>query len=619
MPRFANIYNEVGLEHRLRSAGDAAKGRHTLDLKALWKLFQLTKPYAFRRNALFILTFLRAIQLPTLAWLVGAVIKGPITHQDVRGTLLGAAAFVALAIFTQWCFSWRIRLAMWLGEDIVHDLRERLYRHLQQMPASFYNKNKLGRLFSLYTSDVEAVRRGIQDVFFVTVVNGGQMVVSAGIMAFYDKVLFGVVLLLLPLIYWLNMYFRDQLREQSHRVQETLSRVYVNLAESINGIRVSQSFVRHETNAGFFRGLATEHSESNLNVARTSSIYLPLLELNTQIFMAVLLLVGGWRVLHPATGLSVGDLITFFFLTNLVFTPLQALSNQYSIALAAIVGAERVFGMLDRAPEWRDPPEADALPDPRRGKADAGPSGARVEFRDVHFGYEPDKPVLHGISFRAEAGQTVALVGHTGSGKSTIINLLGKFYLASRGDIFIDGHEARTITAPSLHGQMSFVMQSNFLFTGTIFDNIRFGRPSATDDEVRAVCERLGCRDLIEALPQGFATKVGERGTGISLGQRQLICFARALIADPRILVLDEATSAIDAMTEARLQSAVATLLLGRTSFVVAHRLSTIVRADQILVLDHGRLVEQGRHAALVEQGGVYARLYRQFASVNEE
>ena len=275
-----------------------------------------------------------------------------------------------------------------------------------------------------------------------------------------------------------------------------------------------------------------------------------------------------------------------------------------------------MFQLLDLRPEWSDTPEATDLPDPRAtfGATSAAARGARVEFRRVSFGYAPGRPVLHDLSFVAEPNQTVALVGHTGSGKTSIINLVAKFYLPDHGEILVDDREIRSLRADSLRGQMGLVLQTNFLFTGTVLENIRLGRPGATDEEIRAAAASLDCLDLLEALPRGLATEVGERGTSLSLGQRQLICFTRALLADPRLLILDEATSSVDTITESRLQHALDRLLAARTSFVVAHRLSTIRRADQILVLDGGRIVERGPHLDLLAQRGAYHALYRQFA-----
>jgi ATP-binding cassette subfamily B protein len=293
----------------------------------------------------------------------------------------------------------------------------------------------------------------------------------------------------------------------------------------------------------------------------------------------------------------------FFFLANLFFDPVQSIGNQYNQALTAMAGAERLFRMFDQEPEWIDAPEARALP----------PIEGRVEFQNVCFEYDPGRPVLDDISFVAEPGQTVALVGHTGSGKTTLVALLQKFYLPTRGRALVDRHDLMDVTSASLHQQMGSVQQNNFLFSGSVMDNIRFARPQATEAEVRRTLQALDCLDLIEALPDGLQHAVSDKSAGLSLGQRQVVCFARALLADPRILVLDEATSAIDTVTETRLQRALETLLRGRTSFVVAHRLSTIRKADLVLVMEHGRIAERGTHQSLLRAGGVYARLHEEF------
>ena len=576
-----------------------------LSAQLIRRMFTYTRRYAARRNWLFALTFARGLQLPALAWMIGLTINGPIAGRNLPGIYLHAGIYLVLVLLMVATLYFRQRFALELGEAVAHDMRLELFRKLATLPMSFFNKTKFGRIISRMTSDIDSVRVAVQDVAFVVTIQAVQMTVAALLMAWYNWKLFSLMLLLVPGIWLVNQNYRRKVSHRLRKMQETWSRLTSTLSESVGGIRVTQAFVRQEINAGFFRKLVNLHGENNVGVAQASAVFIPLLQMKSQLFLGAVALLSGYGALRWQGSMhrEVGDLVMFFFLANFFFDPVQVIGNQYNQALSAMAGAERFFRLIDLKPEWQDAPAAKALP----------PIQGRVEFREVQFEYESGRPVLADITFVAEAGQTVALVGHTGSGKTTLVGLLQKFHLPTRGRVLVDGHDLFEVTSDSLHAQMGSVQQNNFLFAGSVSDNIRFARPEASEAEVRATLQALDCLDLIEALPRGLETQVGEKSAALSLGQRQLICFARALLANPRIVVLDEATSAIDSVTEARLQRALEILLRGRTAFVVAHRLSTIRKAGLVLVMDQGRIVERGTHATLLAAGGVYARLHEEF------
>ncbi len=581
--------------------------RHTvvrpLDVGIFRKLFEYAKHYRGKVNLLVFLVCLRAVQLPLVTWALGEVINGPITSKDCSGIAWGILVFFLLTLFTQITFHFRQRTASEFGESVIHDIRRDLFSKLLGMQMGFFSATRLGRIISRFTSDAESVRMGIQNVVFVSVVQAGSMLVASVMMIYYDWTMFLIMLAMAPVIWGINRYFRLRLIHAYREVQESFSRVTATVAESIKGIKVIQGFARQDVNAQIFKDLVYDHSKYNLRVTETESVFIPLLELNSQIFLSALVLIGGYRVLSPESPMPIGSLIQFLFLSNYFFSPIQVLAGQYNQALTAMTGAERVLNFLEAKPDWEDAPDAEPVKEIR----------GCVEFRDVGFSYVKGKKILHGISFRADPGKIVALVGPTGGGKSTITNLVAKFYIPDEGQITIDGTDILKIRSAPLREQIGIVIQQNFLFSGTVLENILIGKHGATAADAKEAAAKIDCLDIIEALPDGFDTRVGENGVGLSLGQRQLICFSRAMLADPKILILDEATSSVDAITEAKIQSALAKLLAGRTSFIVAHRLSTIKNADIVLVILNGRIAERGTHRQLLKMGGTYAKLYREF------
>ena len=546
------------------------------------------------------------------------------------GLLTGAAAMSLIGMGFYALFRSRLFSVNLLTERVVVDLRRDLFDHIQRLDMSFFDRTKLGKILSRGTSDINAMRAAVAQIIPRTLIQG---LLSLGyfiVMLTFDWVLALSLLAFAPLILFFNSKLGSRMEHSYRVVQESYSRLTANIAETVAGIRVTQGFARERVNAGMFAALLQHHSANNMRAAHVHGMYIPLFELGSQGVAVVILVLGAWRIEHGY--MSVTDLIGFLMYSAGFFWSAIMIAELYGTALQAMAGGERFFALLDTKPTISDHPEAidlsqrtatasertPATTETPCERMHGAPRGARIVFDQVTFAYNSDRTVLHDVSFTAEPGQTIALVGHTGSGKTSIVNLVCRLYEFQAGRILFDGLDIRRIRLDSLHQQTALVSQDNFLFGGTVMDNIRFARPDATDEQVIEACRTLGCLDILGALPEGLHSDVGERGGGLSLGQRQLVCFARAMLADPRLLILDEATSAVDTYTEHHVQLALERLLVGRTCLVVAHRLSTIRHADQILVLDHGRIVERGTHGQLLIAAGRYAGLYNEFVRLSE-
>jgi ATP-binding cassette subfamily B protein len=487
------------------------------------------------------------------------------------------------------------------GERVQFAIRKRLFAHLQRLSMSYFDRTKLGRIISRCTSDVSSLRE-INVWGLYTICANLLMMLFAGVMlAATDRRLFLAVLPLGVLLFVANRLYLGRSAAMFQTAREGWTRVSTNLAENITGMRVVAAFNRQVPNLGHFNSLQEANTANNVRLSRVTGVYQPVLQALGFAGRVVILTYGAYLVVVGR--LQVGAVVAGLMFWEYFMNPILNFGQFYNTLLMAMAGGERIFNLLDLAPDVQDAPGAAALPR----------VVGHVRFEHVTFGYDPARPVLHDVDFEAEPGQTVALVGATGSGKSSIVSLIARFYQPQRGRVLVDGHDIRHVTGESLHRQMGLVLQVNYLFTGTVMENIRYARPGATDEDVVRAARDIGSYDAIASLQDGFRTEVGERGANMSLGQRQLICFTRAFLADPRIFMLDEATSAVDTATEQLVQASLERLLAGRTTFIVAHRLSTIMRADQILVVDAGRIVERGTHRQLLAAGGRYAHLYEQF------
>lgn len=584
-----------GMQALLETPEEKARNRGAV----AWRLIGYAAPFKREIALVFVLIVIASATQAIGPALIGSAIDRYVRPGGDAQGLIGAMAGLLL-VYAAGFFATRLQISHIgvVSQNLLLHLRRQIFEKVQVLPLNYFDKNPVGDVMSRLVNDTDTINQFLGNG--LTQILGsvfGLVGVLIG-MTLLSPILALVTASMIPVMIIATAVVGRIARTQYRRTRKTIGDVSANLQEEIAGVRVAQAYNRTDANIQRFAERNAANRQANLSANAVTSAFTPLIDVISTVATALVAGVGGWLAIQGS--ITVGVVVAFIAYLQNFFRPLQAISAMYTQAQSSLAGAERIFDLIDTGAE-SDAPDARALPAVQ----------GRVTFDHVSFAYDPKKPVLSEVSFTAEPGQIVAIVGPTGAGKTTIISLLGRFYDVSDGAIRVDGADIRDVTRSSLRSQMGVVLQDGFLFAGTVRDNIRYGRLDATDAEVEEAAKMANAHDFILRLKEGYDTKLGERGGGLSQGQRQLISIARAILANPRILILDEATSSVDSYTESLIQRALERLMTNRTSFVIAHRLSTVRKADQILVLRDGQVVERGSHAVLLAQDGLYAELYR--------
>ncbi|WP_425509532.1 ABC transporter ATP-binding protein [Virgibacillus ihumii] len=567
----------------------------------MWRLLGYLKPYSktYLPGAVIAMLVSTAVRL-LVPILIGKVaIDQAIANKDseLLITLIIVVGVLYLLNYVGNVF--RIKWVNILGQNVIYDLRQSLFSHVQRLSHRFFDKRSAGSILVRILNDINS----LQELFTNGIINLLMDVVTLSAMIVilfaFSPQLALAVLVILPIMFYISTKLRRNIRRSWQDVRIQQSRLNSHLNESIQGIRITQSFSQEKENAAFFDGLNFDTYESLRIATKKSAMFRPFVEMSNAIGTIILISFGSFLILNG--GIDIGVFVTFAFYLGMFWEPISRLGQMYNQLLMAMAASERIFEFLDEKPNVKEKEDSIPLPDMK----------GQIEFDKVQFSYDDNRIALHEISLNINAGQTIALVGHTGSGKSTIANLISRFYDPTKGQVKVDGNELRDVKLDHLRQQISVVLQDTFIFSGTIMENIRFGRPDASDNEVIEAAKVVGADEFIGRLANGYETEVEERGNILSAGERQLLSFARALLADPKILILDEATASIDTETEMKIQAALRRLLDGRTAIIIAHRLSTIRESDNIFVLENGKILENGSHDELMEQKGEYFDLVK--------
>ena len=532
--------------------------------------------------------------------IIGRALDDGVLSGDGNVLLFAVIAYAAVTLGHGVAMGVQRQLTARLGNQLLHRLRTGVFQHYQRLSLGFFDRQITGRLISRIVSDIEAIGEVLTEGVLGAAADVALLLGILVAMSLLSWQLTLLCLVVTPLLYISARLVASLARRWYRTMRARTSTLNGVLAESVLGMRITQAFAREDVNLERFDVVNQYQLQAQFRTFAISSATVPVVEVFTAAATGLVLWFGGSFVIDGTDGMTVGLVATFALFIERFFAPIQELATRYETLQSAMASGERIFEVLDLEPEITDAADAHEL----------GEIRGEIQFKDVKFGYDPETPVLHGIDLHARPGDTIALVGATGAGKTTIINLLFRFYDITSGSVTVDGHDVRNVTQQSLRRRMALVLQEPTLFSGSIHDNIAYGRPTASREDVVAAAQAVGLHGFVESLPFGYDTQIEERGGGLSIGQRQLVSFARALLLDPRVLVLDEATSAVDAQTEAYIQRGLETLMAGRTAIVIAHRLSTVQRATEILVLEHGRIVERGTHAELLDLRGLYHGLH---------